>query len=181
MPLWRSRKTQLKLPMKLREALVLEAKSVGRNFDDHIVEKLKGITPPADRIDGAKLQTGLLKLVGLLSRVPSIEVLSSQVEEDGYWWVKVNIDTDHKLAWTVVQNMGFVLNYISLSEQLPTVFKPVSPPPYLNGGTEFLSWVIEPTCNYIDPAWITNTLEGRLPDPVDSIDAWNEYDDENDV
>jgi len=36
-----------------------------------------------------------------------------------------------------------VLNYLSLDERLSTVFMPVSPPPYLNGGVEFLSWVIE--------------------------------------
>ena len=36
-----------------------------------------------------------------------------------------------------------MLNYLSVDQRLPSVFKPVSPPPYLNGGVEFLSWVTE--------------------------------------
>jgi hypothetical protein len=77
----------------------------------------------------------------------------------------------------VVQELGFVLNYISLEEPLPTVFKPVSPPPYMNGGPkDFLSWVIEPTGNYIDPAWIAEALEGRMPRPVDDLGQWDSDD-----
>lgn len=73
----------------------------------------------------------------------------------------------------MVQELGFVLNYISIQESMPTVFKPVSPPPYMNGDpNEFLSWVIEPTFNYIDPNWVKETLEGRLPNPVDSTEEW---------
>jgi hypothetical protein len=58
--------------------------------------------------------------------------------------VKLTIDIGHPLAWHVVQELGHVLNYLSTTERLPTTFKPVSPPPYLNGGPRaFLSWVIE--------------------------------------
>src|SRR6266700_1083766 len=40
--------------------------------------------------------------------------------------------------------VGACLNYVSISERLPTAFMPVLPPVYLNGGPrEFLSWVIE--------------------------------------
>src|SRR5688500_17345460 len=64
--------------------------------------------------------------------------------DGGGWWVKFSLDISHRLTWNVVQELGHVLNYLSLNERLPTVFKPVSPPPYLNGGpAEFLSWVIE--------------------------------------
>lgn len=63
---------------------------------------------------------------------------------DGSWWVKFAIDVTHPAAWTTVQVMGYTLNYLSLGDRLGTVFKPVSPPPYLNGGPEdYLSWVIE--------------------------------------
>ena len=92
---------------------------------------------------------------------------------DAYWWVKLNIDIKNKYSWNVVQELGFVLNYISLNEPMPTVFKPVSPPPYMNGGPEdYLSWVIESTFNYIDPKWVKETLEGRLPNPVDDLEQW---------
>ena len=79
-----------------------------------------------------------------LTRIPGITPPVATGQEDGLWWVKFSIDIDHPLAWRVVQELGHVLNYVSLSERLPTVFMPVSPPPYLNGGPrDFLSWVIE--------------------------------------
>ena len=66
--------------------------------------------------------------------MPGVRVLSSEVTPDAYWWVKLTIDIADPLAWRVVQELGFVLNDLSLQDKLPTVFKPVSPPPYLNGG-----------------------------------------------
>ncbi|MEL7482505.1 MAG: hypothetical protein AAGJ29_13205, partial [Pseudomonadota bacterium] len=125
-----------------------------------------------ETIDKANILAGFPKLVDFFARVPAVSVVSSQVEDDAYWWIKFDIDLEHHLAWRVVQEFGFILNYISVSEPLPTVFKPVSPPPYLNGGTEFLSWVVESTFNYIDPEWILSFLEGRLPQPVSDETAW---------
>lgn len=80
-------------------------------------------------------------LVDFLERVPGIDGrIGSGTFENGNWWVKFQIDIAHPLAWRVVQEFGFILNCISVNERLPTVFMPVSPPPYLNGGpTEFLS------------------------------------------
>src|SRR5712691_1793111 len=88
-----------------------------------------------------------------LRRVPAISgPIGTATDEDGIWWVKFAIDIDHELAWRVVQEFGHVLNYVSLDERLPTVFKPVSPPPYMNGGPDqFLSWVIESEDPGFDP------------------------------
>lgn len=84
------------------------------------------------------------KLLAYLRRVPALEEPISHGSDDTSWWVKFSLDLDHELAWHVVQEFGHVLNYLSLQERLPTVLKPVSPPPYMNGGpSEFLSWVIE--------------------------------------
>ena len=54
---------------------------------------------------------------------------------------------------------------------------PVSPPPYMNGGVEFLSWVIESTDPSFAPEKCAEWLEGRLPRPVDDLAQW-EMDDE---
>jgi hypothetical protein len=92
---------------------------------------------------------------------------------DGRWWVKFAIEINNPLAWHVVQELGYVLNYLSLEERLPTTFKPVSPPPYLNGGPrEFLSWVIECSDAAFEPGTVAEWLEGRLPQPVDDPDQW---------
>ncbi len=92
--------------------------------------------------------------------------------ENGNWWVKFTLNTTHSLAWRHVQELGYVLNYVSVKERLPTVFMPVSPPPYLNGGVEFLSWVIESTDPAFTPDDCLEWLEGRLPRPVDDLERW---------
>lgn len=117
-------------------------------------------------------------LLMFLEKLPAISLPAGRksighgIHENGNWWLQLTLNTEHPLAWRHVQELGFVLNYLSLEERLPAVFKPVSPPPYLNGGVEFLSWIIEST----DPAFTPDTcvewLEGRLPRPVDNIDGW---------
>ena len=90
--------------------------------------------------------------------------------DNGNWYVKFSIDIDHPLAWHAVQELGNVLNYLSVTERLPTVFMPVSPPSYLNGGPqEFLSWVIESTVADFSPK---TCMEWRLPRPVDDLSQW---------
>ncbi|NET91604.1 MAG: hypothetical protein F6K45_26645, partial [Kamptonema sp. SIO1D9] len=86
--------------------------------------------------------------------------------------VKFEIDINHELAWNTIQELAHVLNYLSIDERLPTTFYPVSPPPYLNGGPEFLSWVIENTDPDMKPGTVQKWLEGRLPNPVDSVEEW---------
>jgi hypothetical protein len=122
-------------------------------------------------------------LIGYLCQIPSVEHNSTPSlgfgsgEEGDGWWVKFSIDVEHPLAWNVVQELGHVLNYLSLNERLPTVFKPVSPPPYLNRGPrEYLSWVIECSDHDLAPGTIAKWLEGRLPRPVDDPAQWGERD-----
>jgi len=119
-------------------------------------------------------------LQAFLLAVPAIEGSIGQgVNEEGFWWVKFKIDIKHPLAWQVVQEIGHVVNYLSLNEKLPTNFYPVSPPPYMNGGPEeFLSWVIENTDKEFTPDTLKTWLEGRLPQPVNDESAWLTDDDE---
>jgi hypothetical protein len=119
------------------------------------------------------------KLLAFLSRVPAIETNDTPSGgfgsglNDGVWWVKFSIEIDHQLAWSTVQEMAHVLNLLSISERLPTVFKPVSPPPYLNGGPrDFLSWVIECRDDAMRPGTVADWLEGRMPQPVDDLSKW---------
>ena len=109
-----------------------------------------------------------------LRKVPSIEPsIGSGFVEDGFWWVKLVIDIKHPLAWNAVQEFGHILNHVSLDERLPTIFMPVSPPPYMNSGPqESLSWVIETKDKDFSPSDCLEWLEGRLPQPVDDLNAW---------
>jgi hypothetical protein len=119
------------------------------------------------------------KLLAFMERLPAIDLPAGRksigcgFDDDGNWWVKFSLNTQHPLAWRVVQELGHVLNYLSPDERLPTVFMPVSPPPYMNGGVEFLSWVIEARDTDFSPADCAKWLEGRLPRPVDEVNEWN--------
>ena len=114
------------------------------------------------------------KLKALLARVPAVQrnVGVGQLDGGG-WYAKFGLDISHKLAWNVVQEFAHILNYLSISERLPTVFMPVSPPPYLNGGPdEYLSWVIECRDTSFTPDKTGEWLEARLPDPVEDEAEW---------
>jgi hypothetical protein len=113
-------------------------------------------------------------LVTFLRRVPGITgTIGKGRFDDGLWWVKFGIDIDHPLAWNVVQELGCVLNYLSVNERLPTVFMPMSPAPYLNGGPrQFLSWVIQSKSADFSAAEAASWLGGRLPRPVEDQSQW---------
>lgn len=126
-------------------------------------------------------KASLKPLERFLATVPAIDERMGSGWSGELWWVKFEIDTEHPLAWRVVQELGHVLNYLSTSERLPTVFMPVSPPPYMNGGVEFLSWVIESRTPGFTPATCAEWLHGRLPRPVTDLAQWNvDGDDEDD-
>jgi len=110
-----------------------------------------------------------------LCKLPAVKgSIGTGTEENGSWWVKFTIDIEHDLAWHTVQELGHVLNLLSLGERLPTNFYPVSPPPYMNGGpADFLSWVIECHDPEFKPGTCAKWLEERLPKPVDDLAEWN--------
>src|SRR5437773_801459 len=78
------------------------------------------------------------KLLAFIERLPAIDLPAGRKSighgsfENGNWWLKFSLDTTHPLAWRHVLELGHVLNYVSVEERLPTVFMPVSPPPYMN-------------------------------------------------
>ena len=113
-----------------------------------------------------------------LRKIPAVEdFISSGFLDDGNWWIKFSIDIDHPQAWNTVQQLGHVLNYLSLDERLPTWFFPVSPPPYMNGAArDFLSWVIESTDLSFSPTLCRDWLKGRLPRPVEDLSMWPDPD-----
>lgn len=113
-------------------------------------------------------------LVSFLAAIPGVRVLSQAHGAKGTgWWVKLRINIHSPFAWHVVQELGWVLNEVSISERLPTVFKPVSPPPYMNGGPgDYLSWVIECTSPEMEPDLVMKHLEARLPKPASALSSW---------
>ena len=114
-------------------------------------------------------------LIEYLEKIPAINSpIASGSDEEGFWWIKFQIEIENKYAWNVVQELGCVVNYLSINERLPTVFYPVSPAPYMNGGpADFLSWVIETKDKQFKPGTLKKWLEGRLPNPVDDLEQWD--------
>ena len=115
------------------------------------------------------------ELVKFLGKIPAIrKSIADGFYEKGLWWVKFQIDINNEYAWNVVQELGCVINYVSLDERLPTVFYPVSPAPYLNGRPyDFLSWVIENKDIEFTSNDLKDWLESRLPNPVDDLTQWD--------
>ena len=109
-----------------------------------------------------------------MERIPAVQKpIGKGADENGFWWIKFAIDIADPLAWQVVQEFACVVNYISVTERLPTVFYPVSPAHYLNGGPrDYLSWVIETKDKDFKPGTLLKWLEGRLPRPVDDLSQW---------
>jgi hypothetical protein len=111
---------ELNLPSKLRKALEKEAADAQIGLSAHIIKKLESVTAPIEFLKPEPLHQQLPNLVDFLNRIPAVSVMSSKVTPDAFWWIKLEIDTTHQLAWNVVEHLGFVLNYISLNERLPT-------------------------------------------------------------
>jgi hypothetical protein len=124
------------------------------------------------------------KLFDFIEKLPAVDLpagrksIGAGVFAGGNWWLKFKLDLAHPLAWRHVQEMGHVLNLLSVEERLPTLFKPVSPPAYLNGGAEFISWVVESTDPAFTPDDCAEWLEGRLPSPVDDLEQWELHDED---
>ena len=114
-------------------------------------------------------------LIHFISKVPAVQPgISHGFYDDKNWWIKFSLDIGNSLAWNVVQELGHLFNYLSIEERLPTSFYPVSPPPYMNGGpSEFLSWILDSKDPVFSPDKAKEWLEGRLPNPVDSINEWS--------
>lgn len=125
------------------------------------------------------------ELLAFIERLPAVQLPRGRASighgrgEDGRWWIKFGLDIHHQLAWQVVQELGHVLNYLSVGDRLPTSFKPVSPPPYMNGGpADFLSWVLEGESKDFGPSDCAKWLERHLPRPVDDLAQWKSGDED---
>lgn len=122
-------------------------------------------------------QAGVNKLAALIASLPGVENPVAKSGPNQFcWWLKFSINKEHPLVWHVIQRLGHVLNYISLDERFDVVFAPVSPPPDMNGGPEFLSWVIEARKRFVNPATIHKALRLHLPKNVRSTREWKIYD-----
>lgn len=165
----------LEIPDKLAKRLSREAEILKISENARIVKLLEENIAPNELLNPKLIENGLPKLVNLIKKIPNVDFVSHSELSETKWWVKFSFNIDAPNAWNIVQELGFVLNYISISERLPTVFKPVSPPPYLNGGPkDFLSWTIEPIFPLVNPKDIADILEERLPNPIDSLEVWKE-------
>jgi hypothetical protein len=171
------KKITLNIPAELAERLDFECKHLKMKPAERILQALEINVAPARNLKVGWLPQQLKSLESFLRRIPGVTWTAVSPPDTPRWWVKLTIDLKSEFAWNVVQELGHVLNLISLNQRLPTVFMPVSPPPYLNGGpAQFLAWVIEAQIAFLDPEYIRKTLEGRLPNPVDDPEKWRDVD-----
>lgn len=113
------------------------------------------------------------KLEKLISNLPAVDTpVSSGIYENGFWWVKFDINLEHPLSWRVVQVLAHSINYLSISERLSTVFYPLSPSPFAEGvSLKSMYWIIEFNSQDFSPNELSAWLESRLPAGNDKA-AW---------
>ena len=103
------------VPKKLRLGVKKNAENMHITQEAFIIKALENCIIPSEFIKPEIMQKGLSSLVDFLNRVPGLDVISSNNTHDHNWWIKFNVDIRHPLAWSVVQELGFVMNYISLT------------------------------------------------------------------
>ena len=119
----------------------------------------------------------LTRLKDFLSRIPDVKVIVASEPDEGEWWIALKIKLGSSIAWNIVQELAYVCNALSLTAKLPVVFKPTSPPPYMNGGPrEFLKWRIEALTPAASPDQLADYLADRMPKPVDDRSKWGDID-----
>lgn len=147
---------------------------LNKTIEERVIEILNKNIAPEENYDQKYISEGLDKIKNLLIKIPCITFISNSKTDEPFWWLKFSINISSKISWNVVQELGHILNYLSLEEKLPTSFYPVSPPPYMNGGPEeFLNWIIESSIPAVDTNIIYDYLEGRLPEGYDKEENWN--------
>jgi hypothetical protein len=163
----------LQLPQELAARVIEEAARLHVTPQQRLTELLDGRVAPAVNFAPGVLELGLQRLRDVLARIPHVAILQTSLPIEPLFWVKFKIDLSTPLAWNIVQELSFVLNDVATEDRLPTLFKPVSPPPYLNGGPEeHLAWMVESRIELQDAGQIATMLENRLPKPIGSPEAW---------
>ena len=149
------------IPRELAQRVIMEAHVLGVTPTERVLQALDGAVAPAENVAERKAVEGLALLTHLLRRVPSVTLISHS----------------SMVAWYVVQGLGFVLNSLSSDEPLPTIFRPVSSPPHLNGGPGgHLAWVVEAQLPFLDAGTVASFLQDRPPRPVAEEARWLEAD-----
>src|ERR1022692_1264387 len=124
------------IPDDISTRLQLEADGLGKTTEARVIDILNRNIAAENNFDNEYINNGLEKIKTLLAKIPSVRFVATSKIGEPFWWLKFGIDIKSKIAWNVVQELGHILNYLSVSEKLPISFYPVSPPPYMNGGPE---------------------------------------------
>ena len=163
----------INLPDDILIRLQSEAAKLNKTVEERVLDVLNTTIAPHENFDEKFIFHGVENIKALLEKIPCIQSIATSKIGEPFWWLKFGIDINSKIAWIVVQELGHILNYLSVEEKLPTCFYPVSPPPYLNGGPEeFLSWIIESSIPFVDTNIIFDFLEGRIPEDYYKEESW---------
>lgn len=173
---------KLRLAIELEGSVVSkfkdQAQALGLSLEDDAALMIdNGVAPEQLTADSAR-HAAVRRLAAVVRKLPGVHrSIGTSTPEEAFWWLKFSIDTEHPLAWHVIQRLGYVLNYYSLEYKFHVSFYPASPPPALNGGPrEFLSWVIEARLRYVDPRPIHKALRQELPARLSSEAEWRLFD-----
>src|SRR2546423_2613303 len=102
------------IPDELAERLQAEANEMDISISERLAEILGPALAPPENLNRDVVAENLSALQQFLERIPAVGMVSLSEPSEPYWWAKLVIDIGHPLAWHVIQELGFVLNYLSL-------------------------------------------------------------------
>jgi hypothetical protein len=114
----------------------------------------------------------VIVLARYLHSIPGVTIVGGGEDETG-WWIGLNIDHRRKAAWNIVLELAHILNSFALNDPLPTVFRPVAPPPQGdNEDLAHLGWVIGCNNSRFRPEECATILRQWGPGPATEEKAW---------
>ena len=78
-----------------------------------------------------------------LNATKATKFVTARLFEDGRWWVQFKLDLNHKMIWTVIQELGYVANNMVLIGKLPVKLLPWPSAPENGPPESMLFWRIE--------------------------------------
>src|SRR5436305_5508933 len=104
------------IPDDIAERLSKEASALNTTVEECLADILGKSLAPQKNFDKGYIQQGLQNIKALLTKIPCIQFVSTSEIGTPFWWLKFSIDINSQIAWTVVQELGQILNYLSIEE-----------------------------------------------------------------
>jgi hypothetical protein len=104
----------INIPDNLAARLLQEASELNTTVEERLAAILDKSLAPEKNFDKNYIHAGLGNIKTLLTKIPCVQFVSTSDFGAPFWWLNFGIDINSKIAWTVAQELGHILNYLSV-------------------------------------------------------------------